>query len=155
MNSHRTTFGENRWVSTKEEYEQLLDRALRQVAGHPSVSGDRSTAVEPAMMVRGKRKGKTVINNFIAIARAFNRDPPHLARFIFKESAKSGTIQGERLTIQGPMSYEELKRLLSLYEKEFVRCPVCGGPDTKLVKEKRFRFLLCEACGAKSSVRKI
>jgi len=142
-------------VSTRGEYEGLLDRALRQVASHPSVAGDRTTSVEPAMAARGRRKGKTVVNNFTTLAKAFNREPAHLARFIFKESARSGTIQGERLTIQGRMSYEELKRLLELYEKEFVRCPVCDSPDTKLAKEKRFRFVLCEACGAKSSVRKI
>lgn len=142
-------------MSKREEYERLLDRALQQVASHPSVAGDRSTSVEPAMAARGRRKGKTVVSNFTTLAKAFNRDPPHLARFIFKESARSGTIQGERLTIQGRMSYDELRRLLDLYEKEFVRCPVCSSPDTKLVKEKRFRFLLCEACGAKSSVRKI
>ncbi|MCL7389060.1 MAG: hypothetical protein LZ173_03885 [Thaumarchaeota archaeon] len=42
-----------------------------------------------------------------------------------------------------------------MYVKEFVKCPICGGLDTKIIAEKRFRFLLCEVCGAKSSVRKI
>ncbi|MEM3439613.1 MAG: hypothetical protein QXG32_01685 [Candidatus Bathyarchaeia archaeon] len=31
-------------------------------------------------------------------------------------------------------------------------CPICKMPDTKLLKEKRLTFLICEACGAKSSV---
>ncbi|MEM2273205.1 MAG: hypothetical protein QXX56_03185, partial [Candidatus Bathyarchaeia archaeon] len=38
---------------------------------------------------------------------------------------------------------------------EFVNCPICKRPDTKIIKEKRFNFLVCEACGAKSPVRRI
>jgi translation initiation factor 2 subunit 2 len=53
------------------------------------------------------------------------------------------------------MTDAEIVKLLQLYFREFVRCPVCGGVDTQIVSEKRFRFLVCEVCGAKSSIRKI
>jgi translation initiation factor 2 subunit 2 len=36
-----------------------------------------------------------------------------------------------------------------------VICPICKRPDTKIVKERRFHFLICEACGAKSSIRPV
>jgi len=31
----------------------------------------------------------------------------------------------------------------------------CKRPDTKLVKEKRLSFLVCNACGAKSAIKQI
>jgi translation initiation factor 2 subunit 2 len=37
----------------------------------------------------------------------------------------------------------------------FVTCPVCKRPDTKIVKEKRLSFLVCNACGAKSSIKQL
>ena len=93
--------------------------------------------------------------NFKDMAEKLNRDPQHLARFIFKESGKPGSLEGERLIIQGRLMNEEFRRLIELYVKEFVKCPICGGLDTRIVSEKRLRFLVCEICGAKSSVRKI
>ncbi|MCD6263176.1 translation initiation factor IF-2, partial [Candidatus Bathyarchaeota archaeon] len=38
------------------------------------------------------------------------------------------------------------------YTKRYVICPVCKRPDTRIVKEKRLAFLVCEACGARSSI---
>ena len=34
-------------------------------------------------------------------------------------------------------------------------CPECGKPDTNLVKEDRINFLVCEACGARTSVKSV
>ena len=32
-------------------------------------------------------------------------------------------------------------------------CKDCGKPDTELIKEDRFTFIHCLACGAKHSIR--
>jgi translation initiation factor 2 subunit 2 len=37
----------------------------------------------------------------------------------------------------------------------YVICPVCKRPDTRIVKEKRLSFLVCNACGAKSSIKQL
>ena len=139
-------------LNTKDAYLMLLDRAMSIVEKTVGKPGDRVLELRPTIMHTSRH---TVITNFNHITETLNREPTHLARFIFKESGKPGTIEGERLIIQGKLSNDELRRLLELYVKEFVKCPICGGLDTKIVAEKRFRFLQCDICGAKSSVRKI
>jgi len=139
-------------VKTREGYEILLDKVLANLPQTFGKIGDRVLVVNPIIIHESKR---TIITNFTSITSTLGREPDHLARFIFKESGKAGTLQGERLLIQGRVTNEELRKLLELYVKEFVKCPICGGLDTKIIAEKRFRFLLCEVCGAKNAVRKI
>jgi len=35
--------------------------------------------------------------------------------------------------------------LFQIYVKDYVECPTCKSPDTKIVKENRISFLVCEA----------
>jgi translation initiation factor 2 subunit 2 len=44
---------------------------------------------------------------------------------------------------------------IELYAKEYVLCPECGKPDTKFLREDRFLFLRCEACGWKHPIKKV
>jgi translation initiation factor 2 subunit 2 len=71
-----------------------------------------------------------------------------------KELATPGSIEGETLVLQTSITTEMVKKKIESYAKEFVYCKVCGKPDTKLVKEDRLSFIVCEACGAKSSAGK-
>jgi len=139
-------------VKSRSGYEALLEKVMGELPQTLGKAGDRVLVVNPVLLRESRR---TIITNFTDITKTLNRKPQHLARFIFKESGKPGTLEGERLLIQGKLTNEEFRKLLELYVKEFVKCPVCGGLDTKIVAEKRFRFLVCEVCGAKSSIRKI
>lgn len=139
-------------LSKKESYVFLLDRALAEIRPLEGRRGDRLIELKPQVIQEQKY---TIITNHRQIAQQINRDPSHLARFIFKEMGRPGTVEGDRLVISGKLSNEELARVLQIYHREFVKCPVCGGVDTRIVSEKRFRFLVCEVCGAKSPVRKI
>ena len=40
-----------------------------------------------------------------------------------------------------------------MYHFYYVECPTCQSPDTKVEKENRISFLICEACGAKSTIK--
>lgn len=137
---------------SKQEYLKLLERAIGMLSKSASKPGDRVLEVSPNIMRSAKY---TSVTNFGELIRTLNREPSHFARFILKESGRPGSVQGDRLIIQGKIASEELKRLTELYIKEFIRCPVCLGIDTHIVAEKRFRFLQCDVCGAKSSIRKI
>jgi len=64
------------------------------------------------------------------------------------------TVFGSR-TIFHNFKPDTFERLIERYLNQFVVCPVCKRPDTKIVKEKRLHFLVCEACGARSSVKPI
>ena len=135
----------------KYSYEELLKRARSQF---PEVVSKRERLELPrtSLSVIGMR---TVVHNFKEVAEALNRDPRHLLKFLTREMATAATMQETRVIFQGKFSRETLERLIRRYMESFVICPVCKRPDTKIVKEKRLSFLVCEACGAKSSVRQL
>src|ERR671910_830305 len=70
-----------------------------------------------------------------------------------KELASAGYIAGERVIFLGRKEPSSFGTLIDRYVKEYVICPVCGSPDTRTEKNKKLGFLLCEACGARSSVK--
>jgi len=132
-------------------YDELLKKARSQI---PEVVSKRDRLELPGMIysVIGMR---TVIHNFKEIADALNRTPEHLLKFLTREMATAATMQDVRVIFQGKFSRETFQRLIKRYLNQFVVCPVCKRPDTKMVKEKRLSFLKCDACGARSSVRQI
>jgi len=135
----------------KEDYERLLKRAHSLLP--PEVFEHRRFEVP---RVRSGTIGmRTYIVNYKDIADALNRDPLHLLRYLSREMATAGSVDGARAIFQGKFRSDTLDHLIQRYAEEFVICPVCKRPDTKIVKERRFSFLSCEACGAKSSVRTV
>jgi len=128
-----------------------LDKAREGLPKGASKS-ERFELPNPVTMVMGNR---TVLQNFKDICDKMNRDPQHLIRFLSKEMATAGSIEGGHATFQGKFGSETIRNLLERYVREFMRCPVCGGPDTKIMKEHRFVFLICEACGAKWPMRAV
>ncbi|MEM3550066.1 MAG: translation initiation factor IF-2 subunit beta [Candidatus Bathyarchaeia archaeon] len=133
------------------DYESLLRRARSQI---PEIASKRERLEIPKLqyVVVGMR---TIIHNFKEVAEVLNRDPQHLLKYLTGELATAATLQESRIIFQGKFPAETLERLLQRYMETFVTCPICKRPDTKIVKEKRLSFLVCEACGAKSSVRNI
>jgi translation initiation factor 2 subunit 2 len=98
---------------------------------------------------------RTYIVNYKEIADALRRDPLHLLRYLSREMATAGSLDAARAIFQGKFKSDTLDSLVQHYAQDFVVCPVCKRPDTKIVKEKRFTFMVCEACGAKSSVKTV
>lgn len=132
-------------------YENLLKRARSQV---PEVATKQERLELPRlrMSVIGMR---TIIYNFKEIADALNRDPQYIVKFLTSEMATAATSQEGRVIFQGKFNADTLNTLLQRYMENFVVCPVCKRPDTKIVKERRLSFMVCEACGAKSSVKSL
>lgn len=130
-------------------YEELLKRARSQL---PETASKRERLEIPRLhySVVGMR---TIIHNFKEIAEVLNRDPQHVLKFLTRELATAAITQESRVIFLGKFPSETLERLLQRYMETFVKCPVCKRPDTQIVKEKRLSFLVCAACGAKSSVR--
>jgi translation initiation factor 2 subunit 2 len=132
-------------------YEELLKRARSQI---PEVASKQERLELPRVIVNvtGMR---TTVFNFKEIADALGRDPQHLLKFLTGEMATAATTQGSRAIFQGKFGADTFGRLLQRYMEGFVVCSICRRPDTKLVKERRLSFLVCEACGAKSSVKQL
>jgi translation initiation factor 2 subunit 2 len=133
------------------DYEALLKRARSQI---PEVTSKRERLLLPRLnqAIIGMR---TLIFNFKELAQALNREPQHLLKFLSGEMATAASMQESRAIFQGKFRTDTFDRLLQRYIENFVTCPICKSPDTKIVKEKRLSFLVCDACGAKSSVKQL
>ena len=79
----------------------------------------------------------------------------HVLKYLSGEMATAATMQESRAIFQGKFQRDTFDRLLQRYLESYVVCPICKRPDTRIVKEKRLSFLVCEACGAKSSVKQL
>ena len=132
-------------------YEDLLKKACAQM---PEVSAKHERLELPRLMVNtvGMR---TIISNFKEVADALDRDPQHILKFLTREMATAATFQDSRAIFQGKFRRESFERLLQRYLDSYVVCPICKRPDTRIVKEKRLSFLVCNACGAKSSIKQL
>ena len=136
---------------TKMSYKEMLKRVYSQLP--PEVFEQKRFEIpKPRSTIAGAR---TILYNFKEVCDTLNRDPHHLLKFLSKEMATAGTVNGARAIFQGKFRHESLERLVKRYAEEFVICPICKRPDTKILKEKRLYFLVCEACGARSSIRPV
>ena len=131
-----------------DDYDALLDRALAGITRRGS-SGERFELPVAAVWRIGAR---TIVNNFAEIVDRLNRDPHHVLKYLAKEMATAGSYEGGKGYFQGRFSKETINRLINVYTNRFVICPVCKRPDTKVERKERLSFLVCEACGARSSI---
>lgn len=135
----------------KYDYNELLKRACSQMP-EVSLKTERLELPRFVISIVGMR---TTISNFKDIADALDRDPQHILKFLTREMATAATYHDGRAIFQGKFRNDSFERLLQRYLESFVSCPVCKRPDTRIVKEKRLTFLVCKACGAKSSVKNL
>jgi translation initiation factor 2 subunit 2 len=143
-------WGENMSEKTDfYDFESLLDKAYDELPENIKEHSSRFEVPPAQVTIAGNR---TIIENFVDIAEAMNRDPNHLLKFILREVATAGTLEGRRVILQGRFTPYLISNKLKKYLKEFVICPVCGSPDTKIIKKGRFHFLKCEACGAETPI---
>lgn len=138
-------------VNMTFNYDDLLKRASEQM---PEVQAKKERLELPRIQIQtvGMR---TTIANFKEIADALNRDPQHILKFLTREMATAATFHDSRAIFQGKFQRESFERLLQRYMEGYVVCPVCKRPDTNVIKEKRLTFLVCNACGAKSSIKQL
>jgi translation initiation factor 2 subunit 2 len=134
----------------EERYMELLDRALTQLPSDIEQK-DRFELFEPSSSVMGNR---TILRNLKEICDKLRREREQLLTYLSKELATSGSLDGTTAVFQGRFGRSTIKRLIERYAQDFVFCEICHKPDTKLVKEGRYTFLVCEACGAKSSAKR-
>jgi translation initiation factor 2 subunit 2 len=132
----------------EKDYKAMLDSAYKELPVLTSYV-DRFAVPRADIALQGR---KTVIINFKEIADQLRREPDHLLKYLTGEMATLANFDGNRALFQGKHNAESIRGLIEVYAKKYVICPVCGRPDTQLIKEKRLWFLQCEACGARSSI---
>ncbi len=131
-----------------DSYDALLDRALAGIT-KTGTSGERFELPVAQVQVIGAR---TIVVNFTDVVDRLNRDPHQVLKYLAKEMATAGSFERGRGYFQGKFSRETINRLVGVYANRFVICPVCHRPDTRIERRERLSFLVCEACGARSSI---
>lgn len=148
MDKYDSVHVRQRVYNVSDEYAKLLDSAMEQIP-QKSLTGERFELPR----IQGVRIGnRTIIQNFKEIADRMNRDPHNLLKFLSRELATAATMDGARAIFQGVFRVNSINRLLDIYTQRFVICPVCKRPDTRMDRQERYFFLVCEACGARSSM---
>lgn len=133
-----------------DDYDSLLNDAFEKVK--PCEFCDRFEIKK----VEGHHEGnKTIITNFGPIATHLRREKDHLARFLFRELASAGEIDGDRLLLNRKMNSQLINEKIEKYVEGYVKCEKCGKPDTELVIESNKNMLKCMACGNKKIVHEI
>lgn len=131
------------------EYKAMLKRAREKL---PESVFEKERFEIPKVL--GHIEGnKTIVSNFKKIAEILQRPEEHLLKFILKELATPGQIRQNELIIGTKVSALRINEKIRQYVHEFVLCPECGKPDTKLIKEGELTYLKCFACGHKKIVR--
>lgn len=130
-------------------YEQRLEKLYKEIKPIKS-TGERFEIPKCEGHVEGN---KTIISNFSQLVSILRRNPEHFAKFLMRELASPGQIEGDRLILNRKLNSQRINDKINEYAIEFVICPQCKKPDTELIKDKDFLFIHCLACGAKHSVR--
>lgn len=136
---------------TESEYKKLLERGREQLP-EKIFEKSRFEPTKPDITIEGNR---TFVSNWTQVVNALNRDENHVLKFLTKELATSANIEGQRAVFSGKHFRATMYDLFNRYLKEYVICPECQKPDTVLKKEDRITFLVCEACGARTSVKAV
>jgi len=132
-----------------ESYNQLLEEAYKKIK---PVTGKSERFEIPK--IEGHLEGtKTILTNLPQIASYIRRNINHFLKFLLKELASAGKIEGSRVILQTKVSSGKINEKIQEYVQDFVICKECGKPDTELIKQGQFMFVHCLACGAKHSVR--
>ena len=134
----------------KTVYEKLLKRINGERSKNSTETDSRFELPPVDVMWEGQR---TYLRNFSDFPKIMRRDSAKLLQYLSKEFAVPAERIGDSAMFIGRRDPDDFTRLLKIYVNEYIMCPTCKSPDTRTEKEKRISFLICEACGAKSTIK--
>jgi translation initiation factor 2 subunit 2 len=134
----------------KSEYEKLLKKIQDKISENKKDSGSRFELPPVDIMWQGNR---TFFRNFAEFPKILRRDPDKVLQYLSKEFASPAQIAGDKAIFVGKKDPHDFTALFARYVKEYLECPTCKSPDTRVERSNRMTFLICEACGAKSSLK--
>ena len=134
----------------KTAYETLLKRINDKHSKNSAEIDSRFELPAVDVMWEGQR---TYLRNFSDFPKIMRRDSTKLLKYLSKEFAVPAERIGDSAMFIGRRDPDDFTRLLKIYVNDYIMCPTCKSPDTRTEKEKRISFLICEACGAKSTIK--
>jgi len=139
-------------MATKN-YEALLKRIEGEIGRGQRRDDGRSARFELPVVDVMREGQKTFLRNFAEFPKVLRRDPDKLLQYLSKEFAVPAERIGDKAMFIGRRDPDDFTRLFQIYVKDYLECPTCKSPDTKTSRENRISFLICEACGAKSTLK--
>ena len=131
------------------DYDKLLEKGLAKL---PSKVVKTERFEMPK--VRGHIQGnKTIITNINQVVSALNRELSHFLKFLLKELATPGKMDGPRLVLGRKLNSKLINAKVKRYAEIYVLCKTCGKPDTTFIKKEGVDYLKCTACGAQHVVK--
>jgi len=134
----------------KTVYEKLLKRIDGERSKNSAETDSRFELPPVDVMWEGQR---TYLRNFSDFPKIMRRDSAKLLQYLSKEFAVPAERIGDSAMFIGRRDPDDFTRLLKIYVNDYIMCPTCKSPDTRTEKQKRISFLICEACGAKSTIK--
>ncbi|MFW9805432.1 MAG: translation initiation factor IF-2 subunit beta [Candidatus Thorarchaeota archaeon] len=136
-----------------DDYDKLLERARSQVPEDAfKKSGERFKVPEVQLIVQGNR---SIWQNFQEIINILNRPGKEVLKFVSQQLGTAGNIEGSNALFNGKFNQEQVDDVLNRYIDSYVICPVCTRPDTEISKVSNAYYLVCSACGARTSIRPV
>ncbi len=133
------------------DYEALLDRALQRL---PETALKKERFETPAWEV-AREGNRTYLKNFAEVCSKLDREPLLLLKFMVSVIGTKGSLEERRALLVGNFNTASLQKGLEAFVQEFVMCPACHRPDTRLRREGRALVMKCDACGARHGRRSL
>lgn len=109
----------------------------------------------PAIKITKKNKISIFIN-FSNFVEKLKRTPEHISNYIREETGMATSVNAQdQMIIQGILNETKTETIMRNYIREYVSCRQCKCLDTNLIKENTITFILCNQCGAKTSLGRI
>ena len=80
---------------------------------------------------------RTFLRNFAEFPKVFRRDAGKVLQYLSKEFATPAEIAGDKAIFVGKRGPQDFELLLQRYVKDYLECPTCKIPDTKIEKVNR------------------
>jgi len=96
---------------------------------------------------------KTIVNNFGTIISELRVDQHHFLKYLLREIASPGFVDGKRLVLSRKVSSSMLNMKIKGYAEKFVICDSCGKPDTNIITKEGVTYLKCTACGKQREIK--
>ena len=131
-----------------QNYDELLSKAYNSIP-KKALTQERFEIPRVESFLQGT---KTIMRGYNTLIDTMRRDKKHFTKWLTKETALPISEGNNQLIINGRVNSYQLNKFIESYFKQFVLCPECKKPDTKVITEGGTKLLKCEACGAIKAV---
>jgi translation initiation factor 2 subunit 2 len=96
---------------------------------------------------QSSKGGETIIENSKVIAEDLFRTIEQIAKYLQYSLNTSQSIKAEKIVLRGIFTKVDIENCLDKLTEDYIKCPICGIPETYYEKEKKYLVIRCKGCG--------